>query len=210
MFVSDFVLNGRGHGGVGEMLSGVRFEPGLLRPALDERGRRVCVVNTGKQLWDAKERQYKPEVKQYRVEDLERRGIRSPVFNATSLPKQAWVQLDTAVVRATRGRLRAWADLAASSTRGGFNAMAKTTLEYQAMTDPGEAIVDMDGLALSRTDRPLFNLKSVPLPITHSDFWFSQREIAISRNTGSPARYDDGRSCRPTRCGDGRENAHRR
>jgi uncharacterized linocin/CFP29 family protein len=94
--------------------------------------------------------------------------------------------MDRTVIRATRQRLKAWSDLVASSSRGGFNAMGKMTLEYQAMTDPGEALVDMDGVSDGRTDRPLFNLKSIPLPITHSDFWFSAREIAVSRNGGTP------------------------
>jgi hypothetical protein len=64
--------------------------------------------------------------------------------------------------------------------------MAKLTLEYEAMSDPGEAVVDMDGLSDARQDSPLFKLRSLPLPITHSDFNFSSRRIAVSRNTGTP------------------------
>jgi hypothetical protein len=184
MFV-DFVLNGQGHGQVGQQLAGVRFEPGLLRPFIDSKGRHCVLISNGR---------YKegpggvmvPETKKYLVSDLQARGIHSPVFNAMSLTKEAWQELDRAVVRATRQRLRAWTDLAASSTRGGFNAMSKMTLEYQSMTDPGEAVVDMDGITDARMDRPLFNLRSIPLPITHSDFWFSEREIAVSRNSGVP------------------------
>jgi uncharacterized linocin/CFP29 family protein len=118
--------------------------------------------------------------------DLQARGVNSPVFNATLLQPQAWIEMDRAVIRAARVRLRAWSDLAAASTRGGFNGMARMTLEYQTMTDAGEAVVDMDGIADARTDRPLFSTRSVPLPITHSDFWFSEREIVISRNTSTP------------------------
>jgi hypothetical protein len=44
----------------------------------------------------------------------------------------------------------------------------------------------MDAISDARRDRPLIDLKSIPLPITHSDFWFSDREIAVSRNTGTP------------------------
>jgi hypothetical protein len=54
------------------------------------------------------------------------------------------------------------------------------------MSDPGEAVVDMDGLTPGRNDAPLFQLRGVPLPIIHSDFWFSSRMLAISRNTGTP------------------------
>ncbi len=44
----------------------------------------------------------------------------------------------------------------------------------------------MDGLTEGRTDAPKFQLEGLPLPITHSDFWFSSRRLAISRNTGTP------------------------
>jgi hypothetical protein len=54
------------------------------------------------------------------------------------------------------------------------------TLEYEAMSDPGEAIVSMDVLDDGRTDSPLFKLRSLPLPITHSDFYFSARRLAVS------------------------------
>jgi uncharacterized linocin/CFP29 family protein len=57
------------------------------------------------------------------------------------------------------------------------------------MNDPGEALQDMDTLSDGRADRPLFNLASIPLPITHSDFYFSMRELAVSGNQGS-TRHD--------------------
>lgn len=180
------ILGGRGVGDVGQTLGDVRFEPGLLRPYLNNRGRPVCCVNTGKTQWDEKTKSRVPVYQEVPIRQLQERGIQSPVFNATSLLKETWIELDKAVVKATRQRLRAWSDLAAKSSRGGFNAMAKTTLEYQNQNDPGEAVVDMDGITDGRSDRPLFTLHSIPLPITHSDFWFTEREIAVSRNGGSP------------------------
>lgn len=180
-----YVLNGQGFG-VGDTLHQCRFDPGLLRPYTNDRGVRCVTVNTGRMVQNNRTGKYEPKYVSVPIQQLMDRGIYSPVFNAATLRKNEWIELDTAVIRATRLRLRAWADLVASSSRGGFNAMAKTTFEYQAMSDPGEAIVDMDGISEGRTDRPLFNLKSIPLPITHSDFWFSQREIAVSRNSGTP------------------------
>lgn len=170
MFTSDFVLNGQAHGDIGQGLAEVRFEPGLLRPYFDKRGNRVVTVNG----------------KTYDIGGLMSRGIYSPVFNATSLRKENWIDIDRAVTRATRQRLRFWADLMANVSFGGFNGMAKLTHEYEAMSDPGEAVVDMDGITDGRQDSPLFKLRSVPLPITHSDFWFSQRRLAVSRNSGTP------------------------
>ncbi len=182
----SLLLNGRGFGSVGQQLSEVRFDPNFRRPFIDSRGVQCIALNTGKKKYDERLKMDIPILQKVPVQLLQQRGVNNPTFNAMSLTKEAWVELDRAVVRATRQRLRAWTDLAAASSRGGFNGMSKMTLEYQAMTDPGEAVVDMDGITDGRSDRPLFNLKSVPLPITHSDFWFSEREIAVSRNTGTP------------------------
>lgn len=188
MFV-DYVINGAGgisgHGEVGQMLDQVRFDPGMLRPYKDRKGRRCVTVNTGRFTYDKNGRS-SPVFQKVLVDDLIRKGMGSPVMNAASLRREEWIQMDQVVVKAARQRLRAWDDLAASNTFGGFNGMAKLTLEYEAMSDPGEAVVDMDGLADARNDSPLFKTRSIPLPITHSDFWFSARRLAVSRNTGTP------------------------
>lgn len=183
---SDFILNGQSNGSVAEQLQGCRFDPGLLRPFVDARGQHCVIVNTGRMVLDNKTGRMVPVHEKHTIQSLRARNIESPVFNATSLRKDEWVQLDQVVITAARQRLRAWADLAAANTFGGFNAMAKLTLEYEAASDPGEAVVDMEGLAPGRTDSPLYKLRSLPLPITHSDFWFSARRLAVSRNTGTP------------------------
>lgn len=187
MFVDDFILNGRANGPVAGTLAECRFEPGLLRPYIGRDGRRRVTINTGRKVLDNKTGKYVNVLASYPVEEVLRRGLGSPALNSgTTLLKQSWIEIDRTVVKATRQRLRAWTDLAASSTRSGFDAMSNMTLEYQSMTDPGEAVVDMDAVADARADRPLFDLKSVPLPITHSDFFFTKREIAVSRNRGTP------------------------
>lgn len=177
----DFVMNGQGHGSVGEQLAGCRFDPGLLRPYIDRNGQRCVTVNTGRQ-----DHNGRPVFEKRSVGDLIANGIHSPVFNATSLRKEEWVLMDQVVIRAARQRLRAWADLAQANTYGGFNGMSKTILEHETMSDPGEALVDMDGLSEGRNDAPKFQLQGLPLPITHSDFFFSARRLAASRNSGTP------------------------
>ncbi len=184
MFV-DFIMNGQGYGAVAEQLAGCRFDPGLLRPYIDGKGQRCVTVNTGRTTTDGKGG-IVPVYEKRLVAEMINNGISSPVFNATSLRKEEWIQLDSVVIKAARQRLRAWADLAAANTFGGFNGMSKTILEHETMSDPGEAIVDMDGLTEGRTDAPKFQLEGLPLPITHSDFWFSSRRLAVSRNTGTP------------------------
>jgi hypothetical protein len=182
----DYVLNGQGHGPVGDLFGQCRFDPGLLRPFINNKGIPSVTLQTGKMTYNSATKVYEPDYKTYPIASLQAKGVQSPVFNATGLQMRSWIEIDRAVERATRQRLRAWTDLLAASRRGGFNAMSKMTLEYQSMTDPGEAVVDMDAMTDARTDRPLFNLRSIPLPITHSDFWFSAREIAVSRNSSTP------------------------
>ncbi len=197
MFVQDFLIGGQAHGGVAEVIQGCRYEPGLLRPYFDKNGRPSVTINTGRMETrkgpDGKvvcnaagEPTRFPVYKQELIADLQARGIQSPVFNATSLRKDEWEMIDRSVIRASRDRLRAWADLASANTFGGFNGMAKLGLVRESMTDPGEAIVDMDGTTEGRRDSPLFTPDILPLPITHSSFHFGSRRLAESRNTGTP------------------------
>lgn len=179
----DYIFNGEGFGAMGHRALDVGANPEFYRPFIDKRGERCVVMNVGMRQ-NTQTGEYEPHYKKVKIKALWERGINNPVLNATTLTKQAWQFLDAMVVKATRTRLRAWADLAASSSRGGFNAYAKSTFEYQAMSDPGEAVVSMSGISPGRRDTPLFKLRSVPLPITHSDFWYDDREIAISKENG--------------------------
>ena len=192
MFHDVMIENiGAGHspvaGGVGEQLMQCRFDPGLMRPYINENGVKCCTVNTGRIVTNEKTGRREPEFEEVSVKDLMDSGIYNPVFNAvTGLRKDEWIELDNVVIRAARQRLRAFGDLAAANTFGGFNGMAKTVLEHETMSDPGQAVVDMDGLTPGPTDSPQFQLEGLPLPITHSDFWFSSRRLATSRNSGTP------------------------
>ena len=177
----DYILNGQGHGEVGGTLAGCQYDPGLMRPYVDAKGRKCVTLNTGRT--DEKNH---PVYRKELVTNLQNRGIMVPVANATSLRKEEWVEMDAAVLKAARSRLRAWTDLAAVSSFGGFQGMSKLFLEHETMSDPGEAMVDLDGMSEGRNDSPLFQLQGLPLPITHSNFTFSSRRLAVSRNSGTP------------------------
>lgn len=179
----DFVMNGQGHGPVGSQLQGVRFEPDLLRPYVGPDGRHYVALNTGKFKAD-KDGKRVPERKAFLLRDL-REKMDIPTANAT-LTKDAWIELDRVVMEERNKRTRAWSDLLAANPVGGFNAMARATFEYQATANFGIANIDMDGMTAGQEDRPLTNLRSIPLPITHSDFSYSSRDIMISRNGGLP------------------------
>lgn len=161
--------------------------PAVRRPFFDKKDVPRVIINTGE--WTREKGQRVPIKRAVRVIDLIHQGNFDPVLltaNANSLRKEQWQEMDRVVLLAYRQRLTAWADLAKANTFGGFNGMNRMTLEYEAMSDPGEAVVDMDALSEGTTDSPLFKLRSLPLPITHSDFWFSERRLGISGNNGTP------------------------
>ena len=181
---TDYVENGRGFGEVGEQLGAVRFEPNLLRPYFDSRGRRCITVNTGHKKFDEKLGYPVPIQKNILVNEAVERGI-IPIANAqTSLRKEEWLMMDRAVLSASRQRLRAWNDI--PNSFGGFDGMSKMVLEHERMTDVGEAIVDMDGVETGGTDTPLFLPEGLPLPITHVSFTYTARRLAVSRQSGTP------------------------
>lgn len=168
----DMILNGRGNGDLAQTMMSCKFDPGYLRPYVEEDGNKYVTINRD---------QIVP------VSQLITNGLSTPVLNATlALRKDEWLQMDRVVLTAARQRLRAWGDLSSRNSFGGFNGMNKMILEHETMSDPGEALVDMDGLTEGRTDAPKFQLEGLPLPITHSNFWFSSRRLAISRQGGMP------------------------
>lgn len=206
--MQDYVLNGRAHGPFAQFLEQrVRFEPGLMKPFIEDdpshpmRGKRCVIANSGlldgvkkyKEVTVNGMKQRAPVLQQYLIDHLERKNIYSPVFNSTSMRKEEWIVLDQRLIRAARLRLRAYADLAAKNTFGGFNAMAKAILEHEVMSDPGFATVDMSGVSEAPTnDAALFTLQGLPLVITHSDFEITQRDELISENTGTSMSTNNG------------------
>lgn len=199
MFVSptDFVLNGQGSGPVGELMSDIQYDVGLMRPFFDENGNNCVLVNTHKKApkkkadgtlitnSDGSVKQFPIHEKRLVADLAFNHGMMKLVQNATVFTKEQWVTLTNIVRTAYRSRLRAWSDLMARSSYGGFDGMSTMMLEYQTMSDPGEAVVDFDGMTEGRTDAPLFKLEGLPLPITHADFFFSERQLAISRKGGT-------------------------
>jgi uncharacterized linocin/CFP29 family protein len=158
----DYILNGQGHGGMAAALLQSNFDVGILRPFVGSDGRAYVTLN----------QQGKPK--------------NVPVQNAT-LRKEEWVSLDQAIVKAAKPRLKAVADLRGAGLVYNLpNGMAHTILQTETQSDITEAIASMDGLRESQRDRPEFGLASLPLPIVHKDFAYSARQLAISRNGGSP------------------------
>jgi uncharacterized linocin/CFP29 family protein len=98
-----------------------------------------------------------------------------------------WQIFDQTVIKAARPRMRAAADLrAAGLTYTLPNGMAKSMIQFQTQSLISGAVVSMDGLRQSESDRPVFGTINFPLPIIHKDFQYSLRQILESRNGNSP------------------------
>jgi hypothetical protein len=165
---TDFIMNGQGTGTVASRLlqnmdAHGNIDHNCLRPMIGEDGRAYIVRNVAG----------KPTM--------------VPVHNAdATLRKDDWKLLDDVILKAARPKLKAFGDLRrAGLTYSVPNAMGKTVLESENMSDIGPATVSMDGLARGANDRPVFDIVGIPLPIIHKDFSFSLRQIAASRN-GTP------------------------
>lgn len=181
----------------GDVVAGGSYDTGLSRPYIDERGRIWVDVTKGYKLRKGADgrpvfnsagnmvmdRIIEPQLV---IDRLKHRMPVLDVTNATVLRKDQWIQLDTVVGQAVRQRLRAWADLRAASTMGGFDGYSTPILEHEVVTDVGEAIADMEGIAEGRNFQPAFALQGLPLPITHADFHIPDRFLAASRAKGMP------------------------
>jgi uncharacterized linocin/CFP29 family protein len=104
--------------------------------------------------------------------------------NAT-LRKDEWISLDNALIEIARQRLRLAGDLMSRGlTHNLRNAMGKTRLEWETVSDMTEAEINMSGLTQAEEDRVNFELTGMPIPIIHKDFSINIRALAASRETG--------------------------
>lgn len=160
----DFILNGQANGSVASVLMANNFDVNALRPYIGSDGVTYVTVNR----------------------DGKNQAV--PLNNATAtLRKDDWKLLDEAIVKAAQPRLRLVADLRSRGLTYNIpNGLGKTVLETETMGDISPATISMDGLKESQGDRPVFDLKNLPLPIIHKDFQFSARQVMASRNGGSP------------------------
>ena len=102
-----------------------------------------------------------------------------------TLSKDEWVQFDEVAVRESVIRLRG---VAALISRGLTipipNAMGKTFLQWEAVSDMNDAEVSMSGLDRTEDDAIENTLLQVPLPIIHKDFNVNLRTLNASRERG--------------------------
>lgn len=169
----DFILNGSAHGSVASRLMNSGGDVNIFRPYIKNiNGRDVSCITVNK---------FNPKTGKMVAHAV-------PTNNANATMRyDEWRQLDTAVLKAARGRLRFVADLRANGLQFTIpNGLAKTVLSTESSTDPGSASVSMDGLRKGNSDRQEYAMTNLPLPLIHSDFSFSARQIMASRESSTP------------------------
>lgn len=160
----EYILDGMAHGDVATRLLNNNFDQNILRPYIGDNGDHYITVNQG------------GKDKAHVVGN-----------NTATLRKDDWKLLDTAVVKAAKERLRFVADLRSSGLTYSIpQGMGKTVLETETQSDINPAQISMDAVQRGKSDRPVYELSNLPLPIIHKDFSFSARQIQTSRNGGSP------------------------
>lgn len=102
-----------------------------------------------------------------------------------TLQKDEWIAYDTAVIDVARFRLGAVQDLLSRNLRYRLpNALGKTRLEWERVSDMEDAMVSMSGISESQNDRIIYDLQGMPIPIIHKDFNINLRALMASRTTG--------------------------
>ncbi|RLC74501.1 MAG: hypothetical protein DRI61_16495 [Chloroflexi bacterium] len=154
----DAFFNGKAYGSVAQRLVANGMNVNTLRPYEAEDGKSYITVN-GKPL----------------------------LANTSTLRKEEWMQMDEAILVAARQRLIGVADLNSRGlTYNISNGLGTTVLEYEDTADLGEAEMNMDAVTRGRDDRPVFDIKYLPLPVIHKSFHFNIRALSASRTTGAP------------------------
>lgn len=103
--------------------------------------------------------------------------------NATSLEEDEWETLDDTVYRVAQETLTGIADLRSAGLTRSIS-IATQIDKWQETNDFEEAEIDMSGTTGADNQRTAYTTNGVPVPITHSDFNISMRELESSRNMG--------------------------
>ena len=115
------------------------------------------------------------------------RGIQTEFNPNAALRDEEWKMMDETVINAYRDPLVAFSDLAGAGLRFNVpNAMGVTVLEYEDLTDVGEASLSIYAGTPPSEDIPEHSLKGVPLPIVSHGFTLDERVLQTGRNRGLP------------------------
>ena len=96
-----------------------------------------------------------------------------------------WKAFDNVIEPLVRQRTSVFQKLVAMTPPMVMNdAMNHTVLQWQLRDNFGQAQISMDPARRTTTEQGNYDTRYMPLPIIHSDFSFSLRDLLISRNGG--------------------------
>lgn len=168
-------LHGEPYGEIAQVLAQNENDPNMLRPWRDPQTRKCYVTRVIGQ-----KRNGDPITKDYRIRDPK------IVNNASTLQPRGWIQLDDAVQEGALEETRLWADLASKSSMTIPDAMGTTILQTQKMSSYGSAEMSMDPIRQGQRDRPVFTTEDLPIPFIHADFFWTARDLAVSKRGAMP------------------------
>lgn len=157
----DFLLDGMATGDIASRLLSCGLSANTLRPWVENGRTYINVKNSGGAF------------------------VPQQIGNTGTLRKDEWIQIDTAVTTAAKGRLKAVGDLMSRGLSVRTDGMGVTVYQTERMSDISEAEVTMDGLESGTNSRPVYDQVNLPLPIIHKDFRIPVRQLEASRRYGT-------------------------
>ena len=143
-------------------------EAGWMRPFIGKDGRTYVTIYAG---GDPTNRQ------NYRTFPIQTNG---------TLRKDEWKALDDAVMRVAQKRLIGINDLKSKGlTYPLANAIGTTILQWEDISEAGEAIMTMDGKNRGRNDTPKYQYNYLPIPVISFDYEINLRFLNTSRRSGN-------------------------
>jgi hypothetical protein len=140
------------------------FQPGVMRPFID------------------------PATKESLITVNEGGEQRTVLANAAAtLRYDEWRHMDQVVMEIAKPRLKLINWLRGKNLVYNLpNAMGHPVLSTETISDMSEATISMDALASGENDRPIFDMDNTPIPIVSKQLQINARELAASRNKGTP------------------------
>lgn len=139
------------------------------RPYVNDRGKSVIAVNTGKK---------DPKTGKWIYAERE-------IQTNATLRKDEWLDLDQQLVESARERLVIVDDLRSAGLTYGVGGLGTMVAEWEAGSEITDAEATMDGESATEEDRQEFNLKGVPIPVIQKRFRIGERVLLASRTRGS-------------------------
>lgn len=102
-----------------------------------------------------------------------------------TLRKDEWINLEEAIIEASRERLVIVDDLVAAGLTYNVGGLGTLISEWETASEMTDATITMDGETLGEKDRQEFGLTGVPIPIIQKPFSIGERTLLASRMRGA-------------------------